>query len=266
MRKFFALSYIVLALAACNSTAKKEEVATASKSAMSFATMEVKDTILLDNYDSNSPALTIGISLQLPQDTTDAAYRIMTSIANTAFCEEDILPHAAAKNAIEALKSEYLELHDMYINEKGADSHLEWMNNYYIVEGKTEECTASTICYSIFQDQYSGGAHPYSSTNYINFDAKTGEEITLEDVFKYGYENVLTDMLTKRLAEINNVSTVEELNEIGYLLIADMFVTSNFHIKEDSIIFHYNKYDIAPYALGESNIGFSFDELKEILK
>ena len=267
MKKLFALLCIAIAIAACSGPAKKETAPTPeTRQPLAYGTLEIKDTIPLDERSEDSPTLNIDISLEVPQDTTEVARHINAAIATTAFGYANMQPQKAAEEMINALKSEYMDLRDIYLNEKAAGSYMGWLNNYCQIIGKVEEGKDGTICYSVFTEQFSGGAHPYSSVSYTNLYKDSGYEVTLDDIFKDGYEGTLTDMLVARLAEMNNVSTIEELNEIGYLTIADMFITSNFRLKQDSIIFHYNKYDIAPYALGESCIGFKYDELKEILK
>ena len=53
---------------------------------------------------------------------------------------------------------------------------------------------------------------------------------------------------------------------MGYLVMNDMYVTENFELGKDTIRFHYNQYDIAPYALGSSDLTFTYEELKDLIK
>ena len=60
-------------------------------------------------------------------------------------------------------------------------------------------------------------------------------------------------------------STIDELNDLGYLEMMDMFASKNFSLEADSVIFYYNEYDIAPYAFGPCQLAISYDELQDII-
>ena len=45
-----------------------------------------------------------------------------------------------------------------------------------------------------------------------------------------------------------------------------MWATENIHITDDSIYFHYDRYEIAPYALGSTTLALGLDEIKDIMK
>ena len=62
------------------------------------------------------------------------------------------------------------------------------------------------------------------------------------------------------------MSTIEELCERGYSLDIDFFITNNIILGKDSITFLYNRYEIAPYALGDIEISLDYNTLKDIMK
>ena len=45
-----------------------------------------------------------------------------------------------------------------------------------------------------------------------------------------------------------------------------MFISNNFILDNENIVFIYNKYEIAPYAFGDIMITVTYDELKDLLK
>ena len=63
-----------------------------------------------------------------------------------------------------------------------------------------------------------------------------------------------------------NVGSIEELKERGFLEMVDMFIPDNFWLDSDSLSFFFNQYDIAPYAMGQIALTFGYDELKPYLK
>ena len=45
-----------------------------------------------------------------------------------------------------------------------------------------------------------------------------------------------------------------------------MFISNNFILDTEKIVFIYNKYEIAPYAVGDIMIDVTYEELKDLLK
>lgn len=277
MKKLHLISAMIVATMffACNNTPKntsteecrQEESKQEESYNMEFEPYIVKEVVPIDPRDKNSPALDISISLMLAKNANpQVAEKMNRSIAYLALGHEGMTPQEATVATQDIIKKEYMALRNDYINEKAADYPSHWLNQYYHVESEVLEGKKNTVCYKSTCDIFSGGAHPYCHTNISNFDQRTGEEITLDDLFTENYENELTSMLVRRLMEINGATSIEELQEMGYLSIADMFITNNFYLKQDSIVFLYNQYEIAPYALGQSLIGFSYKELKDLLK
>ena len=115
-------------------------------------------------------------------------------------------------------------------------------------------------------EEFTGGAHPSSYYTVLNFNPETGEEIVLSDLLKEEYEEPLINILINNLAKQLQVDNIDGIKEKGYLnLDTDMFVSNNFILDKEQIIFIYNKYEIAPYALGDIMINVTYNELKKLL-
>ena len=97
-------------------------------------------------------------------------------------------------------------------------------------------------------------------------DPETGDEITLNDVFREGYEDFLVNRLTDALADKLGANSRREIMEKGFLTFNDIYPSENFMLKKDSIHFFYNRYDIAPYAAGTTTLSFAYDDLSGIMK
>ena len=62
-----------------------------------------------------------------------------------------------------------------------------------------------------------------------------------------------------------NVNSIEELD--NYLFnYKELFISKNFMMGTDGLIILYNKYEIAPYALGDIRLNINYNKLKEIMK
>jgi hypothetical protein len=121
------------------------------------------------------------------------------------------------------------------------------------------------INYRLVEDTFMGGAHPCRLTTILRFNAQTGEFISLDDVFPTTNQPALQDLLQKKLMANNGVHSLEGLHEKGLLEMTEMFVSSNFALRADSIEFYYNEYDIAPYAYGPSTLCLGYDQVKDII-
>ena len=259
------LILLVALFFSCVGNAPKKETP-AKREVVTFDTLRAHHRFPLDSVEPNSPALTINIDLLVPQNITgERADNFNNCIVYAAFGYEDMTPHEAVDSIVALLKGEYYEHHSAYINEKVAGDSP-WFNWSFDLRSDAYEGRNGAVCYIVNYDIYDGGAHPNNVISAVNIDSESGREITQCSVLKDSIEPLLCTRLTERLAQQKGVSTVEQLQELGYLTMNDIYVTSNYLLQKDSIVFIYNNYEIAPYALGKSHIGFSYDELKDILK
>ncbi len=114
--------------------------------------------------------------------------------------------------------------------------------------------------------EYTGGAHGMSNSFLFNFDLNTGKRITLNDVFIDKYEERLNEMLTRQLMKNNKVNSVKELEELGYFITSPIFPAENFYFDKNDMVFLYNPYEIAPYAMGTTEIKLSVSELDFLIR
>ena len=63
----------------------------------------------------------------------------------------------------------------------------------------------------------------------------------------------------------NQVTTHEELENMGYTSTGELTPTENFFLDSDGITFHYNIYDIAPYVMGAIQIKLPYDAVRHLL-
>ena len=154
-----------------------------------------------------------------------------------------------------------------YIREMEAQFNRDKLVREYTdhLEGEAEYGFENVINYRFTQSVFAGGAHPSTVTTILRFNAMTGDFISLDNVFPPSNHDALISLLTAKLMQNNGVDTMEGLHEAGYLELMDMFVTPNFALREDSIEFYYNEYDIAPYAYGSSTICLDYATVEPLM-
>lgn len=128
-----------------------------------------------------------------------------------------------------------------------------------------------------------GGAHPSKYFTGKNYDAKTGEELSLRDVvsnydglYQYvldelaqrekedgnencyfdGYEDTVKQMFYGA-SDDSSTDTADGSEESG--LYPDMQAVVQWYLEDDGLTVIFNDYDIAPYAYGPSVVKIPFD-------
>jgi hypothetical protein len=121
------------------------------------------------------------------------------------------------------------------------------------------------VTFGISSYAFTGGAHGQSVESYTTADLKTGKTLGLSDLFKTGYADELTRLLTSRLHKDINLPETRKLSEAGYFT-DEIKPGENFYLNDNGIGFTYNQYEIAPYSFGITTVFLTNEELKGILK
>lgn len=114
---------------------------------------------------------------------------------------------------------------------------------------------------AVMDYSYAGGAHGNYGSACASFDLAKKKKISLEDLFKPGYEPKLTEALTE--ATKKKFKT-KDLSEV--LFVEKVEPNDNFFLTGKGICFNYVPYEIAAYAAGELKIFVPFTQLEEIIK
>lgn len=111
---------------------------------------------------------------------------------------------------------------------------------------------------------YTGGAHGYGSTTFLNIDPQTGDTFPSEAIIK----NIddFTNFAEKKFKEENSIPQNDPVNSTGFWFEDDTFyLPETLGFTRDSIILLYNQYDIASYAAGPIEVKISLEDAKDFL-
>ncbi len=117
------------------------------------------------------------------------------------------------------------------------------------------------IVYTIRRESYTGGAHGMRTTEFHNYWTKGGYELSLGDLFTEEQLPQITERIKAKLCEQYGAGDEEELAQLGFFP-ETIVPTENFEVTPEGIVFHYNPYDIACYAMGEVDVTFTKEELE----
>lgn len=112
---------------------------------------------------------------------------------------------------------------------------------------------------------YTGGAHGYGGTNYLNFDVKTGERLTEKTLIKnLGGFLKYSD---NKFREVYKIPKDSSINSTGFWFENDTFyLPENIGFTDKEVVLIYNQYEIASYAEGPIQLNFPKEEVLPYLE
>jgi hypothetical protein len=123
------------------------------------------------------------------------------------------------------------------------------------------------VSLSFSERSYLGGAHGLATLHYLNLDPATGSKKLLADILKDGALAEVTRLAEARFRAVRGVPEGTSLKDAGFTFATDAFaLTDNFALRDDGLAFYYNPYDVAPYAMGPTEIALKLDEIRDLLK
>lgn len=241
---------------------------------LSIDSVVVKESSHIFN-DSSKPKCELEIHFTYIKDAQSKTIKDSINNTLTNFCFGKEYIGQEAKAVIAAYKDSYIkrykkDVEDFYAEDvkKNTDSDFtgEWYNYSKSIKSNILFNESILLTYQIDTYEYTGGAHGMYTSNFINFDLKTGKRLTLADLFKTDYKKELTRILIAQLLKNNKVVTESELEDLGYFITEPLTPTENFYISKEGLNFFYNVYEIAPYAMGTTIIKLPFSAIEPLMK
>jgi hypothetical protein len=116
-------------------------------------------------------------------------------------------------------------------------------------------------------DQYTGGAHPNAVRTFLNLNTASGKPIKLSDILVPDCGAQLNTIAEKKFRELKGLKPNESLSDAGFDFKDNKFsLNDNFLIGKFGITFYYNSYEIAPYAVGPTELVLDYSEIKDLIR
>ena len=123
--------------------------------------------------------------------------------------------------------------------------------NYTLEGSRTEVSADSILSYRTILDCYLGGAHGSHVVQYYNFNVESGKLLNIGDVVPTEKTQEVLKAMEEQLCKDWEAQNLADLQEkTGITMLGDLYLTNNFLLTGDSIMFLFNQYEIAPYAAG----------------
>ena len=215
-------------------------------------------------------SLRLDVSLQFPKEGLGEEARkavcdgIIGDALGEVFC--GMAPQDAVKGYAEETLKNYREANLEFVGQVAANpedrEEGEWdvFTWDFTIEGRGEGEYNGIIAYTITKYSYTGGAHGGTALLGLNFDQKTGEPVTEDDIFAFGYEERLSAALRAHLR-----SSLDK-DSYDMLFVTDITPNGNFILSKAGVTYIYGQYEIGPYAIGIIKVTVPWDEIRDILK
>lgn len=229
---------------------------------MPFTVTYLKESQLVKPGLPQSSAATIELILLLP--TGSEADPVKDSI--TQVIKEAFFSSVDSLMTIEELfQREKTIYFKNYCNTNedliGTEASLNWQKINSVIIYFNEK---NILSFEILTYGYTGGAHGFPISEFHNISLKDGSRIKLDDIFREQYQYDLKDYINEQARSDYGLARGASLTEAGFFK-PELPITDNFYLTRDGIGFFYNRYEVAPYAMGSPGIFIPFRKCKRIL-
>ena len=136
---------------------------------------------------------------------------------------------------------------------------------YMIIKAEIIYETSDIISLSMYSESFTGGAHPNSSTSYFVIDALTKKQLAIMDIVSDTTK--FKELLEKEFRKKKGMEEHQTFADIGYYINdGDFIINNNIGLTGESVIVHFNPYEIASYSEGATTLELSRENLDGILK
>ncbi len=143
---------------------------------------------------------------------------------------------------------------------KGASFNWEKMNSISVVYN-----SGYMLCLEYLSYGYTGGAHGMTNISYNIIDLDNGQLLTYSNIFKEDAQDSLSVLLTQQLRKNYRIPAKVALKDAGFF-VDEVKPNYNIFMDGNGIGFLYNRYEIAPYSQGATNIFLTWSQIKNLIK
>ena len=242
-------------------------------------TIKTEEKDLVKKYflstDTTQGALSVDIEVEIPFAfaDTNVLKNVRKIIISNLFGDEyvSLKNDSIVQLFCSELHQDYKDSFQPLLNVKDSNNNYSF-NNEHTLTGFSLLSDKKIYVYGIERYIDMGGAHGLETRNFYNFDLKTGNLITENDIFKPNFKTALSNLIKIRIVEESKENKDEKYSEpILSIEDTDFWTDSikpngNFYLTDEGISYVFNPYEIAPYYMGQTEVSLPYNRLKDILK
>jgi len=167
-------------------------------------------------------------------------------------------------NSVEAAAKLFFEEHRKFVQESGGSVMAGgWVadSEYRVLLNDGRHLTLEITSYT-----YQGGAHGSPTAAVATFDALTGKQLTWDDLVpnKAALKTLAEKKFRETRTDLFGASDGIESFEFDATMPFDL--AQNFGLVQNGIYLHYLVYEVGPYAIGNTQMTISYEELGALAK
>lgn len=202
------------------------------------------------------------VTIHIPRALDD---KPISNIINSSVQEEvislliydDEIEATNIEEAIQSFKNGYLELKKMY-----PDEPVGWEAD---IEGKVTYEDKNILTIQVNSYSFTGGAHGFSSTRFLNFDKVKGLEMETMELFKDPLE--FQNFAEAKFRKQEKIPDTGSINATGFMFEDDKFyIPENIGFTQEGLQLFYEQYEIASYADGPIILTLKYQEIEPYIK
>jgi hypothetical protein len=201
------------------------------------------------------------ISIEIPKALEQSK---LNETINTAIEEElisllvfdDDIEASSIQEAIKSFKNGYEELNKLY-----PDETARWEAK---ITGVVSFEDKNMITIALNSYLFTGGAHGYTTRNFLNFNKRKGNEIENWELFKD--QEHFKNFAEAKFRIQEDIPQDSPINSTGFMFEQDEFyLPENIGFTEKGLVLLYNQYEVASYADGAIELLLPYPEVKNYL-
>ncbi|MCB0707408.1 MAG: DUF3298 and DUF4163 domain-containing protein [Saprospiraceae bacterium] len=204
----------------------------------------------------------VNVSMQLLKGKDNPAVESINSQVRAIAYEE--LSELTEVNSAEADLTKAAKTFVLEYEEMMADEEPEFITPWS-VDVESEVLYHSDLLYSIELNNYNytGGAHPNYYTTLRTFSLKDGTVVKLEKLIQK--PAVFLQLVEQAFRAEQEIPEGQDLAESGFFFEEAFSLPANMAFVGDGVLFIYNPYEVAPYALGITEFVIPYAKLEGVL-
>ena len=122
--------------------------------------------------------------------------------------------------------------------------------------------SSSFVSFVMNHYTYTGGAHGYAGTSYLNLNTNTGKAMATEDLFSNS--DKIRTIIEAQFRKQYEIPEGENINSTGFWFENDTFsLPETIGLSEEHLLITYNPYEIAPYSEGIMELKVPLEQVDE---
>lgn len=265
--KSFILSFLIFTIIGCSNSSTK-----VVENNIQFDSLAVDKIYHMMDIETN-PGCSIQIKFIYPTNFNDK--KILSLLQQqfiACYFGEDyanLTPKDAANRYMEYYIDDFKQqekdfLADQHNHQEEPDES--WYSSNETSNNQIVYNQNNLISLVINKEYYKGGAHnAHSHLNYV-FNLETGKRIMESEIFIDDYQDDLATIIIREIAALNNVNEANDLENIGFFNINEIYPNRNFYVDAKGINYTFNEYEIAAYVVGPVFVHLPYEKIQHLLR